>query len=120
MIPHMGREALTRFATESGVARRVDRVIREVIGGAFVVVIALTVSVVPAAAASSSSAGDLTGNLSWVVYLLIPTVIVFALLTAFALGGRTEPPSVHRREGRVTRALDERSQDPAAPAPPNP
>lgn len=117
MIRPMGREALTRSATAPAPARRVERVIRDTIVGVVVTAVALTASVAPAAA-STSNAGDL-GNMPWIVYLLIPTVIVFALLTAFVLGDRAEPPPVHRREGRVTRALDERSSEPAAPAPPS-
>jgi hypothetical protein len=49
--------------------------------------------------------GDLAGNLPWGVYLLIPLVLGFALLTSLALGSGGEPLPPTRRSGGVSRAL---------------
>ena len=49
--------------------------------------------------------GDLAGNLPWGVYLLIPLVLGFALLTAVALGSAGEPRPPTRQSGGVSRAL---------------
>ena len=55
--------------------------------------------------------GDLAGNLPWGVYLLIPLVLGFALLTALALGSFAEPPPPTRRSGGVSRALRHEGDD---------
>ena len=52
--------------------------------------------------------GDLVGNWSWPVWLLIPLALGLALLTALALGPLGEPTDVERREGGVTRFLARR------------
>jgi membrane protein implicated in regulation of membrane protease activity len=39
-----------------------------------------------------AAAGDLTGNWSWTVWLLIPLVAVLAVVTARAVGPRGDPP----------------------------
>lgn len=64
-----------------------------------------------APAGAAGSEGDLTGNLPGTVYLLIPLVLVFAVLTALALGDRAEPRASRRRAGGVTRALEHESSE---------
>ena len=49
--------------------------------------------------------GDLAGNLPWAVYLLIPLVLGFALLTSLALGSSSETRPPTRRSRGVSRAL---------------
>jgi hypothetical protein len=49
--------------------------------------------------------GDLTGNLPWGVYLLIPLAIALAVVTSLALGSGAEPEVTERRAGGVARAL---------------
>lgn len=56
--------------------------------------------------------GDLTGNLPWGVYLLIPLVLGFALLTALSLGSGAEPSPPKRRSGGMTRALGRDADEP--------
>jgi len=64
-------------------------------------------SSVPAvlAAANPANVGDLTGNLPWYVWLLIPIGLVFALLTSLALGSGAQPRHEAHRAGGVSRAL---------------
>jgi hypothetical protein len=57
------------------------------------------------AAASAANAGDLTGNMPWGVWLLIPLALGLALLTSLALGSGAEPRRSSRRAGGVGRAL---------------
>jgi hypothetical protein len=54
--------------------------------------------------------GDLSGNLPWGVFLLIPLLLGFALLTALALGSAAAPAST-RRSGGVSRALRHENDD---------
>jgi hypothetical protein len=54
--------------------------------------------------------GHLAGNLPWGVYLLIPLVLGFALLTALALGSGAAPPPT-RRSGGASRALRHEGED---------
>ena len=56
---------------------------------------------------ASSSEGDLVGNWSWTVWLLLGVALVLAVITALTLGGRDdhEPPA--SRGGGVSRYLDE-------------
>ena len=56
-------------------------------------------------AADPSKVGDLTGNLPWGVFLLIPLAIVLAVVTALALGSGAEPRVEQHRRGGVARAL---------------
>lgn len=66
-------------------------------------------SSVPALLATSNPAnvGDLTGNMPWGVWLLIPLALVLALLTSLAMGSRAAPRPSTRRAGGVSRALRE-------------
>jgi hypothetical protein len=57
------------------------------------------------AAADPAKVGDLTGNLPWGVFLLIPLAIVLAVITSLALGSGAEPPVTPHRTAGVTRAL---------------
>lgn len=62
----------------------------------------------PAASAQAggdSPVGELAGNWSWTVWLLIP----LALVTALVLGPAGDPPGRPRREGGVARSLGRRS-----------
>ena len=56
----------------------------------------------------TANAGDLVGNWSWTVWLLIPLALALALLTALALGPLAEPTADDRRAGGVTRFLARR------------
>jgi hypothetical protein len=64
---------------------------------------------VPAAAQDSGSSpvGDLAGNWSWTVWLLIPLAVGLGLVTALALGAAVDTETTTRRRG-VSRALDQR------------
>ena len=55
-----------------------------------------------------SKSGDLTGNFSGVVWLLIPLAVALALLTAYVLGPRGTPDPSEHRLGGVSRALSRR------------
>lgn len=66
----------------------------------------------PAASAQAggdSPVGELAGNWSWTVWLLIPLALVLALVTALVLGPAGDPPGRPRREGGVARSLGRRS-----------
>ena len=52
-----------------------------------------------------AEAGDLVGNWSWSVWLLIPLVLVLALLTALVLGPGGEPTRSRGQAGGVSRYL---------------
>ena len=52
-----------------------------------------------------AEAGDLIGNWSWSVWLLVPLVLVLALLTALCLGSGGEPPRARGGTGGVSRYL---------------
>jgi hypothetical protein len=69
------------------------------------VVAVLVTTAVPAfAQADPSSSGDLTGNLDWIVWLLIPLATILGIVTAAVLGHGGDP-STTRRAGGVSRAL---------------
>lgn len=53
----------------------------------------------------------LVGNWSWTVWLLIPTAVVLAALTAVALGSYGEPDASVRRTRGVGRALARAADD---------
>ena len=52
-----------------------------------------------------AQAGDLVGNWSWSVWLLVPLVLVLAALTAFCLGSAGDPPRARTGAGGVSRYL---------------
>lgn len=58
--------------------------------------------------------GDLVGNWSWTVWLLIPMFIVLGLITARCLGPAGDPERARSGGRGVTRALARRAAD-AAP-----
>ena len=69
------------------------------------VVAVLVATAVPAfAQADPSKSGDLTGNFSWIVWLLIPLVTILGIITAVVLGHEGDA-STTRRAGGVGRAL---------------
>ncbi|MEJ7582672.1 MAG: hypothetical protein WKF43_01045 [Acidimicrobiales bacterium] len=51
------------------------------------------------------AAGDLVGNWSWAVWLLIPLAVVLAFVTSLVLGSSGDATGNDRREGGVTRYL---------------
>jgi hypothetical protein len=58
--------------------------------------------------AVTAAVGDLVGNWSWTVWLLIPLAVGLALLTALALGPHGEPTAADRSERGVSRFLAQR------------
>jgi hypothetical protein len=64
-------------------------------------VVALTAAGIVAAAA-----GDLVGNWSWTVWLLIPLILGLAVITSLTLGSLGEPERASARRGGVSRFLD--------------
>jgi hypothetical protein len=52
-----------------------------------------------------AEAGDLVGNWSWTVWLLVPVTLVLALLTALCLGSGGEPSRARGGTGGVSRYL---------------
>jgi hypothetical protein len=52
-----------------------------------------------------AEAGDLVGNWSWTVWLLVPAILVLALLTALCLGSGGEPRRARGGTGGVSRYL---------------
>ncbi len=57
-------------------------------------------------AAALATAGDLTGNWSWTVWLLIPTVVLLAYVTARCVGPDGDPPrsrTSRQRRQRLSR-----------------
>jgi hypothetical protein len=64
----------------------------------------------PTVTALVAASGDLVGNWSWTVWLLIPLVIVLALVTALVVGPLGEPP--RRAGGRgVSNYLERRASE---------
>ena len=56
--------------------------------------------------AALAAAGDLTGNWSWTVWLLIPLVLVLAYVTARCLGPDGTPPRTSSSARGVSGYLD--------------
>ena len=54
-----------------------------------------------------AAAGDLTGNWSWTVWLLIPLVLVLAYVTARCVGPRGDPPRSRTASRGVSHYLDD-------------
>ncbi len=59
--------------------------------------------------AVTAAAGDLTGNWSWTVWLLIPLVLILAFVTARCVGPLGEPPRQHSGERGVSNYLARRT-----------
>jgi hypothetical protein len=57
--------------------------------------------------AALAAAGDLTGNWSWTVWLLIPLALVLAYVTARCLGPDGAPSRAHSSARGVSRYLDQ-------------
>jgi hypothetical protein len=55
---------------------------------------------------SLAAAGDLTGNWSWTVWLLIPVVLLLAYVTARSVGPDGEPPRSRASRHGVSEYLD--------------
>jgi hypothetical protein len=56
--------------------------------------------------AALAAAGDLTGNWSWTVWLLIPLVVILAYVTARCLGPDGAPTRAHSSARGVSTYLD--------------
>lgn len=56
--------------------------------------------------AALAATGDLTGNWSWTVWLLIPTVLLLAYVTARCVGSDGDPPRSRARTHGVSDYLD--------------
>ncbi len=82
-----------------------------VVGASFTALSVLATSPAYAQDGDPSKSGDLTGNFSAVVYLLIPLALGLALFTAYVLGPRGAPDAAERRAGGVSRALGGRAAD---------
>ena len=67
---------------------------------------------VEASLAVLATTGDLTGNWSWTVWLLIPTALVLAYVTARCVGPDGDPPrsrsSAHGVSDYLARTLAEK------------
>ena len=61
-----------------------------------------------------AAAGDLTGNWSGTVWLLIPGVIILAVVTALAVGPLGEPERTQRRARGVGQYLERHAAAAAA------
>jgi len=59
-------------------------------------------------AATIAAAGDLVGNWSWTVWLLVPLAIVLAVVTALALGPLGDPPRTRTGGRGVSKSLARR------------
>lgn len=56
--------------------------------------------------ATLAAVGDLSGNWSWTVWLLIPAVVLLALITALCVGPHGEPPRTERATRGVSQYLE--------------
>ena len=59
--------------------------------------------------ALTAASGDLAGNWSWTVWLLIPLVLLLAFVTARCVGPLGEPPQRHSGERGVSSYLARRA-----------
>lgn len=66
------------------------------------------------ALATVAAAGDLTGNWSWSVWLLIPGALILALVTALAMGPGGDPTPSRRGAGGVSQYLERRAGETSA------
>ena len=104
--------------TPGGDTRVVPHRVRRTLFLAAATLVVFVTTFSPAAAQDEgdpSKVGDLTGNLPFAVYLLIPLAIVLALLIAVVLGPRGDPTGAVRRAGGVTRVLTEREDSERSP-----
>ena len=62
-----------------------------------------------------AAAGDLTGNWSWTVWLLIPVVLILAYVTARCVGRDGEPPRSRASRHGVSEYLDRHVAEGDAP-----
>jgi hypothetical protein len=60
----------------------------------------------PTIATLVAQTGDLAGNWSWTVWLLIPVVLIAAVVTALCLGPGGDPPRAKGATGGVSRYLE--------------
>ncbi len=58
-------------------------------------------------ATALAAAGDLTGNWSWTVWLLIPLVLLLAFVTACCVGPLGDPPRSRTASRGVSHYLDD-------------
>jgi hypothetical protein len=58
-----------------------------------------------------AASGDLAGNWSWTVWLLIPLVLILAFVTALCVGPLGEPPRQHSGERGVGNYLARRAEE---------
>jgi hypothetical protein len=58
-----------------------------------------------------AAAGDLVGDWSWTVWLLIPLVLVLALVTALVVGPLGEPPRRQSGDRGVSNYLARRASE---------
>lgn len=56
--------------------------------------------------ATMAAVGDLSGNWSWTVWLLIPAILLLALITALCVGPGGEPPRAERGTRGVSQYLE--------------
>jgi membrane protein implicated in regulation of membrane protease activity len=59
--------------------------------------------------AVTAASGDLVGDWSWTVWLLIPLVLILAFVTARCVGPMGEPPRRHSGERGVSSYLARRA-----------
>ncbi len=64
---------------------------------------------------SLAAAGDLTGNWSWTVWLLIPAVLLLGYITARCLGPDGDPPRREASRHGVSEYLDRHLDQKDAP-----
>lgn len=63
-------------------------------------------SIAMVAAPVLAATGELAGNWSWTVWLLIPAVLVLAYVTACCVGPGGDPPRVRQSSRGVSHYLD--------------
>jgi hypothetical protein len=61
--------------------------------------------------AVTAASGDLVGNWSWTVWLLIPLVLILAFVTARCVGPLGEPPRRRSGERGVSNYLARRTSE---------
>ncbi|CAN5708107.1 MAG: hypothetical protein H0X61_04240 [Acidimicrobiia bacterium] len=56
--------------------------------------------------ATLAAVGDLSGNWSWTVWLLVPAIVLLGLITALCVGPHGEPPRAERGTRGVSQYLE--------------